>query len=345
MLFHRDIFPGKALIFIAEIGLNHNGNMDIAGQMIQAAYNAGADAVKFQTFIPEKINSVFTESLIKYGFEKEASTKEKDFFEQFVLTKNEYSELMLLASKLNTEFFSSPFDVESVDFLEKLGVKFYKIASSEVTNHILLKRIAITKKPVIMSTGISNEDEISKAIGLLKKNGCPDIILMHCVSLYPLPPEHANLRRIESLSKKFDIEVGFSDHTKDSKLSEISVALGAKIFEKHFTLNNELDCPDKNVSLTPEEFNTFITSVRLAEKTIGSGKINFNASEKEVARLARKSLFAKREIRKGSIISFDDVIAKRPGIGIPVYELDNIIGKRANREIKEDYLLRTEYFD
>lgn len=345
MLFHRDIFPGKDLIFIAEIGLNHNGSFDIAGKMIREACNAGADAVKFQTFIPENMNSVFTDSLIKYGFEKEASTKERDFFKQFILSKNEYSELMLLASHLNMEFFSSPFDVESINLLEQLGVKFYKIASSEVTNHTLLKRIAITKKPVIMSTGISNEDEISAAIDLLKKNGTPDMILMHCVSLYPLPLENANLNRIKSLSEKFGLEVGFSDHTRDSKTSEISVALGAKIFEKHFTLNSELDCPDSKVSLTPEEFKSYIKSVKLAEKITGSGHINFNASEKEVARLARKSLFAKKEIAKGKTLSYDDVVSKRPGIGIPVYQLDAIIGKRANREIKEDYLLRMEFFD
>lgn len=345
MLFSRDIFPGKDLIFIAEIGLNHNGDIDTAKKMVEEAGRAGADAVKFQTFIPEKMNSVFTGSLIKYGIEKEPDTKEVDFFKQFVLKKNEYNELMFLASKLNMEFFSSPFDNDSVNLLEQLGVKFYKIASSEVTNHILLKRIAKTEKPVIMSTGISTKDEISMAVDILKTNGTPDIILMHCVSLYPLPLEHANINRIISLKKLFKLEVGYSDHTRDSKTSEIAAVLGARIFEKHFTLNREMECPDRELSLTPEEFNSYTSSVRLIKKILGSSQINFSDPEKEVARLARKSLFAKRTIPKGKALSPDDVISKRPGIGIPVYYLDSIIGKRTNSEIKEDHLIRMEYFD
>ncbi len=345
MLFPKNIFPGKDLIFIAEIGLNHNGSIETARKMVNEAYNAGADAVKFQTFLPENMNSVYSSSLIRYGVEKESSTKERDFFKRFVLSKNEYNELMLLASHLNIVFFSSPFDVESVDLLEELGVRLYKIASSEVTNHILLKRIAETNKPVIMSTGISRENEISMAVELLKKNGTPDIILMHCVSLYPLPPESANLKRISSLIETFKVKVGFSDHTKESKTSEFAAALGATIFEKHFTLNKELDCPDREISLTPEEFKDYIESVKFVKKIIGSGQINFNSSEKEVARLARKSLFANKTIPKGNRLSYEDIIAKRPGIGIPVYELDNIIGKKTKIEIKKDYLLRIEYFD
>jgi N,N'-diacetyllegionaminate synthase len=345
MLFCRDIFPGKEIVFIAEIGMNHNGNIDTAKKMVSAASKAGADAVKFQTFIPEKMNSVFTDSLIKYGTEKKPNTKEVDFFKKFVLSKNEYNEIMLLSSKLNMEFFSSPFDEESVDLLEQLGVKFYKIASSEVTNHILLKRIAATKKPVIMSTGISTKDEISLAIDLLKKNGTPDIILLHCVSLYPLPLEFANLNRITSLKKIFGLEVGYSDHTRDSKTSEIAAALGARFFEKHFTYNKELDCPDRELSLTPEEFKSYINSVKLIKKILGSSQINFSDSEKEVARLARKSLFAKKIIPKGKTLTYDDVISKRPGIGIPVYRLNSIIGKKTNSEIEEDHLIRMEYFD
>jgi N,N'-diacetyllegionaminate synthase len=345
MLFSRDIFPGKDLVFIAEIGLNHNGSIDTARKMISEAYNAGADAVKFQTFIPEMMNSVYTDSLIKYGIEKNPDTKEIDFFKKFILSKNEYNELMLLASRLKMEFFSSPFDNESVDVLEKLGVKFYKIASSEVTNHILINKIAATKKPVIMSTGISNKDEISMAVDLLKKNGTPDIILLHCVSLYPLPMEYANLNRITYLKKTFGLEVGYSDHTRDSKTSEIAAALGAKIFEKHITLNRGVECPDREVSLAPDELKSFIQSVKQVKKALGSGQINFGDSEKEVARLARKSLFAKKTIPKGKILTVDDVVPKRPGVGVPVYKLNSIIGKNSKTEIQEDHIIRMEDFD
>ncbi len=345
MLLFRDIFPGKDLVFIAEIGLNHNGKIDIAKKMIIEAHNAGADAVKFQTFIPEKMNSVYTDSLIKYGSEKNPDTKIIDFFKKFVLSKDEYKELMFLASKLKMEFFSSPFDIESVELLEQLGVKFYKIASSEVTNHILLRRIASANKPVIMSTGISNKDEIGMAVDLLRNSGTPDIILLHCVSLYPLPPEHANLNRIVSLKKIFGLETGYSDHSKDSKTCEIAAALGARVFEKHMTLNRDMECPDKEVSLAPDELKSFIQSAKQVKTMSGSGQINFGDSEKNVARLARKSLFANRTIPKGKALTVDDVVPKRPGVGIPVYELNSMIGKITNTEIEEDHLIRMEYFD
>ncbi len=341
----REIFPEKEFLFIAEIGLNHNGNIDIARRMIKDAYNAGANAVKFQTFVPDNMNSVYTSSLISTGIEKEPSSSERDFFKQFVLSKKEYFELFSFASGLKIEFFSSPFDPESVDLLEQTGVRLYKIASSEVTNHILLKKIAATKKPVIMSTGVSNESEISSAIDILKKNGTPDIILMHCVSLYPLPLESANLTRITALKNRYNLEVGFSDHSTDSRTCEVAAALGAKVFEKHFIPERNFECPDKDVSVTPDEFNKIVKSVRLINIMLGSGEINYSESEKKVARLARKSLFAKRNIPVGKSLTYDDVIAKRPGIGIPVYNLDSLIGKVANTEIKEDHLIKSEYFD
>jgi len=343
-MIHRDIFQGKVLIFIAEIGLNHNGSIETAKKMVEAAAKSGADAVKFQTFIPEKMNSVYTRSLAESGIEKAPDYREIDFFKKFVLSKNDYKELFSLASKLNLVPFSSPFDIESVDLLEDLNVKLYKIASSEVTNHILLKKIAATKKPVIMSTGISNDSEISMAVELLRANGTPDIVLLHCVSLYPLPPELANLLRIASLRERFGIEAGFSDHSKDSRTSEIALALGASVFEKHFKLDG-LDCPDKELSLTPGGFKEYTESIRLAHKMLGSGQINFSGPEKEVARLARKSLFAARDIKKGNIISAGDLVPKRPGLGLPVYEMENIIGKTANIDIKKDFILRMEYFN
>lgn len=345
MQFFREIFPENEYIFIAEIGLNHNGNINTAKKMITDAYNSGANAVKFQTFVPDYMNSVYTSSLVSSGIEKEPSTTERDFFKQFVFSKSEYAELFSHASALNIEFFSSPFDPDSVEILEETGVRLYKIASSEVTNHILLKRIAATKKPVIMSTGISNEHEIASAVDLLKNNGTRDIILLHCVSLYPLPPGSANLKRIISLKNRFNLEVGFSDHSKDSRTCEAAAALGAKVFEKHFTLYNDFECPDKEVSVSPDEFSKIVESVKQINIMLGNGEINYSESEKKVARLARKSLFAKRKIPAGKSLAYDDVIAKRPGVGIPVYYLDSLIGKVANTEIKEDYLIKPEYFD
>ena len=339
------IFNNKPFVFIAEIGLNHNGNYDLAARMVEKAAEAGADAVKFQTFVPENMNSVYTSSLTKYGMEKEKSNSEADFFRRFLLKKDEYIKLKSLAESRNMTFFSSPFDSESVDFLEKLNVEIYKIASSEVTNHILLKRVAKTKKCVIMSTGISTEDEISLAVDLLKKEGSPDIVLLHCVSLYPLPPENVNLNRIVSLRNRFNLEVGFSDHSKDSMTSELAAILGARVFEKHFTLSRDYDCPDKDVSFDPGEFKKMAERVKFAGKIIGDGHISFGPDEKEVAKMARRSLYASRFIPEGKILDLDDVIPKRPGIGIPVYKFKSLMGKKSNRNIEKDFLLRDEYFN
>ncbi|MBN2039634.1 MAG: N-acetylneuraminate synthase family protein [Spirochaetes bacterium] len=343
MLYFRDIFPEQKPVFIAEIGLNHNGDFNTACKMITEAEKSGASAVKFQTFNPEYMNSVYTSSLINDGKEKEPSNNERDFFRQFILTKNEYKKLKTLSSGLNIEFFSSPFDSESVDLLEETGTRIYKIASSEVTNHLLLKKIATTGKPVIMSTGISTLNEIAMAVDLLKENGTPDIILMHCVSLYPTPPEAMNLKRINTLKDNFNLETGFSDHSSGTKSCEAAAAMGVRFFEKHFKPDKDFDCPDKDVSLSPEEFKVLIDSVSYINTIKGSGEINISA-EKNIAKLARRSLFAKTDIPEGKALTEDDIIPKRPGIGIPVYELKELLGKKTNREIKKDFLIRKEYF-
>ncbi|MCU0821776.1 MAG: N-acetylneuraminate synthase family protein [Spirochaetes bacterium] len=341
----NDIFKNKQFVFIAEIGLNHNGDFKTAMQMVEKAAEAGADAVKFQTFVPENMNSVYTSSLVKYGMEKEKSSLEADFFRKFLLKKEAYVELKRLAGSLNMVFFSSPFDVPSVDFLEDLNVELYKIASSEVTNHILIERIAETKKCVIMSTGISTEDEISLALDLLVKNGTPQVVLLHCVSLYPLPPESVNLKRIISLKNRFNLEVGFSDHSNDSKTAEMAAVLGSRIFEKHFTLSSDYDCPDRAVSFDPGRFKKMCENIKSAEIMMGDGHIGFKSDEKEVAKMARRSLYASRFIPEGKILDIDDIVPKRPGTGIPVYKYKSLTGKKSNRNIEKDFLLREEYFD
>jgi len=345
MRIFEHIFLGKDIVFIAEIGLNHLGNADIASRMLVEASNAGADAVKFQTFVPEYMYSIYTSSLLKFGVEKEKNSSQIDFFKKLIIKREEYRNLMDMAEGLGLVFFSSPFDIDSVDFLEELGVQLYKIASSELTNHILLKKIGETKKPVILSTGISREDEISEAIDLLNDSGASDIVLLHCVSLYPPPLETANLKRIINLKKRFNLEVGFSDHTANSTAANIAASLGARIIEKHLTLNRELDCPDRDISLTPAEFKQMRVLIELTLKMIGDGHISYNLSEAESAKQSRKSLFARRFIPEGKTLELEDIIPKRPGVGIPVYRLNEIIGKKTNRVIEEDFALRMEYFE
>ncbi len=340
----RDIFTSKEFIFIAEIGINHNGDVDTACSMIEAAASAGADAVKFQTFVPEHLFSSFGKSLLDKSPRLIRDYSQIAFFKKLILKKDEYIRIAEIAKKNNTVFFSSVFDEESLALLEELNTPLYKIASSEVTNEPLLEMIGKTGKPVIMSTGICTEEEIARAIAILKENGTPDIVLLHCVSLYPLPPERVNLRRIISLRERFELEVGFSDHSPDFQAVEAAAVLGARIFEKHFMLARDFQCPDAAVSLSPEQFAAMREACDRVATMLGNGEINYDAHQKDVANSARRSLYAKKRISGGKIIEPDDIIAKRPGVGLSPSRIREIIGKTALVDIEEDSLLRMEYF-
>jgi N,N'-diacetyllegionaminate synthase len=335
-------FFNKPHYFIAEIGLNHNGNRDTAEQMIIAAADAGADAVKFQTYNPEKMYSIYTSSLLESGREGKPDRSLIDFFRTFCLSETDLVRLKNIASEHNVEFVSSPFDLESVDLLERIGVKFYKIASSEVTHTRLLRRIAETKKPVIISTGMTHKDEIEKAVSISRK-GTSDIVLLHCVALYPVPVDQINLSRMNRLKKECGLTVGFSDHTPDIESSYAAICMGASVIEKHFTLSREFKCPDGNVSVTPDQLKTLIERCRNFELMYGDGEISYKTDEEKVAKSSRRSLFASRNIKKGETLSESDIIEKRPGMGIGSAEISRIIGKRSIQDIEKDYLIREEY--
>jgi N,N'-diacetyllegionaminate synthase len=334
----------KLHYFIAEIGLNHNGDSSVAEQMIVSAAEAGADAVKFQTYIPEKMYSSYTKSLLESGREGESDRSIIDFFGSFCLSEADLVRLKRIAYDHGVECISSPFDLESVDLLEKIGVKFYKVASSEVTHLRLLERIAETKKPVVLSTGMTHSDEIAKAISILKK-GTSDIVLLHCVSLYPVPLEQINLARMKNLSQQFVLPVGFSDHTPDIESSYAAICMGATVIEKHFTLSRDFKCPDGNVSVTPDQFKTLIDRCKKYEIMNGDGKISFKTDEEKVAKSSRRSLYASRDIMKGEILDVNDIIEKRPGIGISSADIYRIIGKRSMRNISKDHLIREEFLE
>jgi len=338
----RDIFSknNRTGIYIAEIGLNHNGDFDSAVRMIDSAKDAGADAVKFQTFMPESMNSIYTTALLNSGFEEFKDTSQVDFFSKFCFGRDEYSTLKKHADDLGLVFFSSPFDGTSVEILEEIDVPLYKVASSEVTNHILLKKIGATGKPVLISTGISSEYEISMAVDLLRSSGAGDMALMHCVSLYPAGSEVLNLKRIVSLREKFGFEMGFSDHSRGIDAAVIAAALGARIFEKHFMLDRNQACPDREVSVTGEEFRKMISSLEVSFSMMGDGEISCGDCESGVARAARRSLFAGRPIPRGKAIEHDDLVALRPGTGIPVYEMDDILGRVSRVDIGEGYMIK-----
>jgi len=343
-----DVFnrhPDRKGIYIAEIGLNHNGDPQMAAAMIESAALAGASAVKFQTIVPELLNSIYTSSLLNNESELKPDYGAINFFKSFVISFENYVSLKALAEKLGLLFFSAPFDSDSLEMLKKLDIGFYKVASSEVTNTRLIKKIAQTGKPVIISTGMSSSIEIAAAIDAFKTAGGGQLALLHCVSNYPTLAEHINLNRILSLKREFGLEVGFSDHTKGWKAAVMAAAIGARIFEKHFTIDKNHECPDKEVSLAPDEFNSMIDEVEEAILMLGDGSIDYGESEKEIALSARRSLFASRDIRSGSIISEDDIALLRPGVGIPASVVDNVIGRKTKIDIMKDAVLRTDYFE
>jgi N,N'-diacetyllegionaminate synthase len=329
---------------IAEIGINHNGSLETAVSMIESAAKAGADFVKFQTFDPSKMYTRYTKSILETGKEGSADTSIIDFFGRLRLDESAHAVLKQCAEKNGVHFLSAPFDCDSFDLLERVGVSAYKIASSEVTHVPLLEKIAKTSKPVVMSTGMTHKEEISHAIEILQRGGC-SIVLLHCVALYPVPAEQINLSRIETLRKEFGLPVGFSDHSPDIEYALAAAWMGASVIEKHFTLSRDFECPDGNVSVTPEQI-TELKNKALSIFTMrGDGKISYGKEEEKLAKSARRSLFASRDLKEGAILSAEDFIAKRPGTGINPQEMSAIIGKKMLKTVPVDFMLRYEDFE
>ncbi len=341
----ESIFKVKKRVYIAEIGLNHNGDFNTALEMIEKASGAGADAVKFQTFIPEFMNSPYTASLMKGDTNPARDNSLIEFFRGFTFPEDKWQMLKKKSEDCGVIFFSAPFDAPSVELLERLEVPLYKVASSEVTNPPLLKKIAAAGKPVILSTGMSTTEEIRSAIKILEENGAGEIALLHCVSLYPLDDSEANLNRIISLKKSFGKEVGISDHSRGYETVMIATALGASVVEKHFKLDDNHDCPDKDVSLSPFQFSNMIAAAERGAIMAGDGKIEFTGRESDTARGARRSLFASRDLHAGDIMAGEDVLCLRPGVGIPASRIYEFTGRKLKTDIKEGSILKPKYFN
>ncbi|HNX59167.1 MAG TPA: N-acetylneuraminate synthase family protein [Spirochaetota bacterium] len=329
----------KGVFLISEIGLNHNGDFATAERMIRLSASAGADAVKFQTYNPDKMYSIYCKSLLETGREDSPDKSIIDFFAKFCFSMNDLMRLKKIADESSIEFFSAPFDVESVDILEKINVSMYKVASSEVTHDRLLRKIASTGKSVIMSTGFSGENEIDQAVDMFDAS---KLSLLHCVSLYPLDKKDAHLSRIIALNERYGRKTGFSDHSPDTILAEYAVVAGATIIEKHFTISRDFECPDGNVSITPEQMAHLRKSIDDIYQIMGEKELIYGSDEEKVAKSARRSLFASRDIREGEIISEEDIIEKRPGTGIPANKWTMVIGKKALRNISKDHMIRFE---
>lgn len=327
----------KKILIIAEAGVNHNGNLNYAKKLALNAKNAGADIIKFQTYNTSKL--VTKDAKLAIYQKKNTNnvfSNQYNLLKKYELSKKKFINLKLFCDKIGIEFLSSPFDLESLDFLIKLKVKKIKIPSGEITNYQLLKEIKKSKKPVILSTGMSTVKEIQDAVEILGKK---KLTLLHCNSSYPTPFKDVNLKSIIYLGKKFKLPIGYSDHTLGYEVSLAAATLGSAVIEKHFTLNKQYKGPDHLVSLDTKEFKNMITYIRNIEKSLGSKNKTVTKSERGNIKIVRKSLFAKNKISKGEIFTFNNLTAKRPGTGISPMKLKKIIGKKSKKDFEKDELI------
>lgn len=329
---------GKTLI-IAEAGDNHNGSRELAFQLIDKAVEAGADCVKFQTFITEEIISKRAE---KAEYQKAATGSDESQYQmvkKLELSFEQFRELQKYAEERGITFLSTPFDIPSVEFLDSINIPCFKIPSGEITNLPYLIKIAETGRDVIMSTGMAELNEIENAINILREYGSGDISLLHCNTEYPTPYEDVNLCAMLTLKEKFGVKVGYSDHTQGIEVPIAAVALGAEIIEKHFTLDHNMEGPDHKASLEPDELKQMVDGIRNTEKALGNGIKTASPSEKKNIQIARKSIVARRNIEKGEILTEENLAVKRPGNGISPMRWYEVIGTKAIRDFSEDEMI------
>lgn len=320
--------------------MNHNGDINLARKTIEAAKDAGADAVKFQIFTAEKLISRETKT---YGVkDKGMPDTQLEMYKRFELTKDEYKGLEKLTKSLGLLFFASVFDEENADLAEDIGVELYKIASCDITHIELIKHIAKKDKPMVLSTGMSSLEEIKDAVAAIEEEGNNKIILLHCVSNYPAELEECNLRAIDTLKEEFDFPIGYSDHTLGILAPVVAVALGSSMIEKHFTLDKNLQGVDHYLSAEPKEFREMVEKIRTTEKSLGSGIKKPTRSETETKKLARRSIIARVNIPKGTVIARDMLIIKRPGTGLAPKHIGEIMGRKAKEDISEDEIISLE---
>ena len=327
------------VLIIAEAGVNHNGSFDIAKKMIDAAKDAGADIVKFQTLIPKLLVSKNAKKA-EYQVSNTGNNDSKlEMLSKLSLDNNEFVKLNEYCKNKDIIFLSTPFDLDSIDFLSGLDMPFWKIPSGEITNYPYLVKIANTHKDIVMSTGMSDMYDIEAAIKVLMDNGCGKISLLHCNTEYPTPYEDVNLRAMCTLKDKFNVEVGYSDHTLGIEVPIAAVALGATIIEKHFTLDRNMEGPDHKASLEPNELKQMVESIRNIEKALGKDKKLVTDSERKNIEVARKSIIAKCYIKKGEKFTVGNITTKRPGNGINPMRWNEVLGLAAKRDFDEDELI------
>ena len=329
-------------IVIAEAGVNHNGSLDLAKELVRQAVDAGADYIKFQTFKSSKSISKFAE---KANYQKvntgKPSESQLEMVRKLELSQEDHYELIKLCKELGIEFFSTAFDLDSIDFLASLGLGLWKIPSGEITNYPFIKKIAAYNQPTIVSTGMCEMEEVKAAINTLIDCGLDrrKITLLHCNTEYPTPFEDVNLRAMNAMARAFDVKVGYSDHTKGIEVPIAAVAMGAMVIEKHFTLNRNMEGPDHKASLEPGELKAMVSAIRHIEKALGTGEKTVSNSERKNIAIARKSIVAARDIKAGETLTEQNLTVKRPGSGISPMRWNEVIGMLAKRDFMEDELI------
>jgi len=331
-----------SVMIIAEAGVNHNGSIELAEKLIDVAAEAGADFVKFQTF---KAETLVTQTADKAEYQKEITNTDESQFEmikKLELDRKTHEELIDYCKTKDIQFLSTAFDHKSIELLAELNIPLFKIPSGEITNLPYLRHIGKMGKPIIMSTGMSTLDEVQNALNILIESGAgkEQITILHCNTEYPTPMEDVNLKAMITIREKLGVSIGYSDHTNGIEVSIAAVAMGATVIEKHFTLDRKLPGPDHAASLEPYELKEMVTSIRNIEIAMGDGIKKPSPSELKNISIARKSLVAKKPIKKGEILSETNLTAKRPGLGISPMKWDSYIGRNAERDYLEDDLIR-----
>lgn len=327
------------VFIIAEAGVNHNGDIQLAKKLIDVAVEAKVDAVKFQTF---KASTIVCEDAKKAEYQMKTTDNAETQYEmlrRLELSKEAHVELMQYCKQKGIMFLSTPFDVDSVDLLTSLGIETIKIPSGEITNYPYLKKIGRTKKSVIMSTGMSTLEEIHEAIKVLRDNGSEDITLLHCNTEYPTPFEDVNLHAMIMMKDEFALRVGYSDHTEGIEVPIAAVALGAQVIEKHFTLDKTMEGPDHKASLEPNELAEMVKAIRNIENALGNGHKQPSLSERPNSAVVRKSIVAAKKIEKGELFTEENLTTKRPGTGISPMKWEDVIGREALRAFEKDELI------
>lgn len=328
-----------SVYIIAEAGVNHNGSLELAKELVDKAKDAGADCIKFQTFIAKNIAS---KNAKKAKYQLESTGKEEsqlDMLSKLELSFDEFVELNEYCLTKDIEFLSTGFDFDSIDFLHSLGMAKWKVPSGDITNLPYLIKIAKLNKPVILSTGMSTIEDVRGAVKSLKENGSGDITILHCTTEYPTPFEDVNLAAMETIKSEFELSIGYSDHTRGIEIPIAAVALGATVIEKHFTLNRNMEGPDHKASLEPDELKAMVSAVRNVELAIGNSEKKPAKSEEKNMAIARKSIIAKCSIKKGDTFTEENMTVKRPGNGISPMKWFEVIGQTAIKDFEEDELI------